>query len=1160
MLNGVIRLALRYRGLVLLLALVVMVYGSYLATTMPIDVFPDLDRPRVVLLTECPGLSPEEVESLVAQPIETAILGAPGVQAVRSQSSQGLAVTYVEFGWQTDVRYARQIVQERLTAVGGTLPPGIRPLMTPPSSIMGQIMHVGLSRQKGPDGGVLAAVGRTGLMAERVEKDGPPALAVWRPKDRHDPKTWERVPVENPAWDAAGSGRTATFAYKGRQHAVTFRTAEEQRMDLRTVADWVIRPRLLKEQGVAEVIVLGGDRKQYQVLVNPDKLLEYGVTIQDVDRAIGENNLNASGGFTEEGQVERPVRVIARLGPQPAKVLDDLRKVAVKADGDRPVLLGQVATVTEGPAPKRGDAGIDGADAVVITVVKQPHADTRALTDKVKAAVREVEAALPADYVANTELFQLKDFIDRGVYYVGEALVIGAVLVVIILFLFLLNFRTTFITLTAIPLSLVVTTLVFRVVGTLTGTELSINVMTLGGIAVAMGELVDDAIVDVENIFRRLRENSVLPAPRPAIVVIYEASREVRSAIVFGTAVVVLAFLPLFALSGVEGRLFVPLGLAYIVSILASLVVSLTVTPVLSYYLLPQSKAAHGDRDGFLLRGLKWMAGFLIRFSMKYAGLLLLLTWLVVGYCGWRLSTLGSDFLPKFDEGSIQINVTLPAGSSLKASGEAAVLIDAKLKAMQQSPANPDGPIRHYVRRTGRAELDEHAEPVGRSEYILAMNPESGRSREEMLETLLRELREEVPGVDFEAEQPMAHLISHMLSGVTAQIAIKVYGDDLDQLQKLATQVKAAISDVPGVTPPVIDPQETVDELHVVLRPDDLARYGLSREYVAKFIETAMKGEVVSQVLEGQRRFDLVVKLNAAYRTDYHRLGELRIDLPSPARGPASLTDGTGTGMVPRQVRLKDVADLPDAAGGPNQINRENVRRRAVIRCNTQGRDLAGVVADIEQRVKTRVPMPEGYFVEYGGQFEAQRSATVLISVLALVSVAGVFVVLYLLYPSVRVSLQILNAVPTAFIGGVIALILTNQTLTVASLVGFVSLGGIAVRNGILLVTHYFHLMKEDGLPFSKETVLRGSLERLAPVLMTALTAGIGLIPLVVGGKKPGLEILYPVSTVILGGLVTSTFCEFLIHPGLFWKFSGKDAERLARTDAASDELAGARG
>ena len=709
MLNSVIRLSLQYRGLVVLLALVVLVYGGYLSTTLPIDVFPDLDRPRVVLLTESPGLSPEEVESLVAQPIETAILGAPGVEAVRSQSSQGLAVTYVEFDWKTDVRYARQIVQERLTAVSGTMPPGIRPLMTPPSSIMGQILHVGLTRQSGPLGGDLAAVGRTGLLAERIETDGKATLSVWRPKDRHDPSTWERIPVEESRIDRLA----ASFRWKGQTYAVTFRTPAERRMDLRTTADWVIRPRLLKEQGVAEVIVLGGDRKQYQVLVDPDKMLELGVTLQDVDRAIQENNLNASGGFTEEGQAERPVRVIGRLGPIPAKVLDDLRKVPVKSNAARPMLLGQVATIEEGPAPKRGDAGVDGNDAVVITVVKQPHADTRAVTDQVKAAVRDAESALPADIVVNTDLFQLKDFIDRGVYYVGEALVIGAGLVVVILFLFLLNFRTTFITLTAIPLSLVVTTLVFRLIGLLTGTELSINVMTLGGIAVAMGELVDDAIVDVENIFRRLRENAALATPRPALVVIYDASIEIRSAIVFGTAVVVLAFLPLFALSGVEGRLFVPLGLAYIVSILASLVVSLTVTPVLSYYLLAGSRAARGHGDGILLRVLKWFASYLIRFSMSFAAFLLLLTWLVVGYCGWRLTTIGADFLPKFDEGSIQINVTLPVGSSLRASNDAAELIDRKLRTMQKSPANPNADIRHFVRRTGRAELDEHAAPVG---------------------------------------------------------------------------------------------------------------------------------------------------------------------------------------------------------------------------------------------------------------------------------------------------------------------------------------------------------------------------------------------------------------------------------------------------------------
>ncbi|WP_020471848.1 efflux RND transporter permease subunit [Zavarzinella formosa] len=1064
MLTALIRLSLHHRFPIMMLALVAIGYGTYLSTTMPIDVFPDLDRPRVVLLTECPGLSPEEVEATVSVPIETAMLGAQGVQAVRSQASQGLVVTFVEFGWETEVRYARQIVQERLTAIAGTLPPNIRPLMTPPSSIMGQIMMVGIS---------------------------------WDPAD---------PPKSDPA---------------------------ARRRELRTIADWVIRPRLLKEQGIAEVIVMGGDVKQYQILVNPEKLQEYGVTLQEVDLAIRENNLNASGGFTEEGPVERSVRVIARLGPEPAKVLADLRMIPVKNDGRRNVLLGQVAAVEEGPAPKRGDAGIDGEAGVIITVVKQPHADTRAVTDRVVAAMHDAKASLPKSLVVTTDLFQLKSFIDRGIYYVGEALVIGAILVVFILFLFLMNFRTTLITLTAIPLSLVVTVIVFRLIGMITGQELSVNVMTLGGIAVAMGELVDDAIVDVENIFRRLRENNALDQPKPALTVIFEASREVRSAIVFGTAVVILAFMPLFALSGVEGRLFIPLGLAYIVSILASLLVSLTVTPVLSSFLLPNSRAAHGEHDGLLLRGLKAVAGRLIRFSMNWPGLLLIFTWVAVGVAAWKFESLGKDFLPKFDEGSIQVNMTLPAGSSLRGSTDAAALVDAKLRRFQKTPENPKGDILHFVRRTGRAERDEHAEPVGRSEYILSMNPLSGRPRDEMLAVLLKELREEVPGVDFEAEQPLAHLISHMISGVTAQIAVKVYGDDLEQLRQLATRISRSMANVPGVTPPVVDPQEIVDELHIVLRPEDLAQYGLSRSYVAAFVETAMKGEVISQVLEGQRRFDLVVKLQAAERTDYRRLRELRIDLPGN-RG---------------QIRLADVADLPEGAGGPNQINRENVRRRAVIRCNVSQGDLAGVVAEIERRVKTEVPMPEGYFVEYGGQFEAQRSASARLLILALVSLAGIFAVLWLLCPSVPITLQILNAIPTAFIGGVLALVLTRQTLTVAALVGFVSLGGIAVRNGILLVTHYLHLMKEEGAAFGKETVLRGSLERLAPVLMTALTAGIGLVPIVVSGNKPGLEILYPVATVILGGLVTSTFCEFLIHPGLFWRFGGRDAERLVRSN-----------
>lgn len=1137
MLNAVIRLALTHRTLVLAACVVALVYGGYLSTTMPIDVFPDLDRPRVVILTECPGLSPEEIESLVTQPIETALLGASGVEAVRSQSSQGMNVIYVEFSWKTDVRYARQVVAERMAVV--TLPPGIKPQMTPPASIMGQIMHVGIHRRKGPQGGDLAAVGQTGLMAERTGSGEKYALTLWRPVDRNHPENWERVETQNPTWDGETPGRTATFLQGGRSHAVTFRTSLEERMELRTTADWLVRPRLLRLSGIAEVIVMGGDKKQYQVLVDPNRLQEYNVSLQEVEAAITANNLNASGGFIEEGQTERPVRVIGRLGPLPGKVVADLLKVVVKVNPDRAVLLGHVATVEEGPAPKRGDSSIDGSPGVILNIVKQPHSDTRKLTDDVKAALKESEAALLADVVVNTDLFQLKKFIDRGVYYVEEALVIGAVLVVIVLFLFLLNIRTTFITLTAIPLSLVVTTLVFRLIGMITGQELSINVMTLGGIAVAMGELVDDAIVDVENIYRRLGENNARPDPQPALVVVYQASREIRSAIVFGTAVVIFAFLPLFALSGVEGRLFVPLGIAYIVSILASLVVSLTVTPVLSYYLLGRSKHSHANGDGLLVRVLKWTAGFLIRFSMRRAGLLLLLTWAVVGYCGWRLSTIGADFLPKFDEGSVQVNVGLPGGSSLKASNQTAVLIDARLMTMQKTPENPNGPILHFARRTGRAELDEHAEPVNVGEYILTMNPDAGVRRDEFLKSLLADLRAAAPGVEIETEQPLSHLISHMMSGVRSQIAIVIYGDDLDKLRELAGLVRDVVAEVPGVTPPIIDPQERVDEVHVVLRPDDLAYFGLSRAYVAEFVQTALKGEAVSVVLEGQRRFDLIVKLKEPYRSDAYKLGELRLDLPND-RG---------------QIRLREVADFPTDASGPNLVNRENVRRKQVVRCNVSGRDLESTVVEIERKVRGKVKMPEGYFVEFGGQFEAQRSATRLIAVLAAVSLAGIFLVLMTLYPSMRITLQILNAIPTAFIGGVLALVITQQTLTVASLVGFVSLGGIAVRNGILLVTHYFHLMKEEGQSFSKETVLRGSLERLAPVLMTALTAGIGLIPLVIGGKKPGLEILYPVATVILGGLLTSTFCEFLIHPGLFWKFSGKDAQRLTKSEGSDEEL-----
>jgi len=1142
MLNALIRFSLRYRILIVVLSVTLMIYGSYLATTLPIDVFPDLDRPRVVILTECPGLATEEVETMVTQPIEISLLGASGVQAVRSQSTAGLNVVYVEFDWTTDVRAARQTVQERLGTLTGILPENIRPQMTPTASIMGQIVIGGMYRQLGPEGGQLVPIENAGLMAEMIEaKDTDPQVLAWKPTERNRPASWERVQVQNVEWlkrDERQRDRKVIVYIDGAAHELTIPNPLEQEMALRTLADWVIRPRLLKIPGIAEVFTQGGERKQYQILVDPEALLEHDVSLQAVERALTESNINTSGGFAVQGESERPIRIIGRLGPNEQRVLADLRKVPVKLNPLRPVLLGDVAEVTEGPQFKRGDGSVNGRPGVVFTIAKQPHIDTRALTDEIDAALEEVEESLPADIVINSDLFRLKSFIDRGIFNVGEALVIGAVLVVIVLFLFLLNLRTTFITLTAIPLSLVITTLVFRVLSHLTGTQLSINVMTLGGIAVAMGELVDDAIVDVENIFRRLRENNSLTQPLPAIRVVYEASKEIRSAIVFGTIVVILVFLPLFALSGVEGRLFAPLAVAYITSILASLLVSLTVTPVLSYYLLPQSRAAHREGDGPLLRTLKAIASPLIRISMAWPGFLLLLTWVMVGFAALQLTQLGRDFLPPFDEGSILVNVTLPPGSSLDASNQVSRLIDAKFRERQRSASNPDGEILHFVRRTGRAEMDEHAAPVNAGEYILSMNAAAEHSRDEVIHELLRSLREEVPGVDIEVEQPLAHLISHMVSGVYAQIAIKVVGDDLDTLLGAAERIKSAIADVPGVTPPVVEPVQQTEELHIELRSDDLAKYGLTRAYVARVMQTALQGDVVSQVLEGQRRFDLLVRLEDASRTDYTSLGRLRIELPGD-RG---------------QVELLELADIYSSVG-PNAVNRENARRRIVIRCNTQDRDLASAVAEIQARVSSQVTLPEGYFVEYGGQFESQQHATRLIGILAAVSGVGMFVVLMILFPSVRIVGQILNALPTAFIGGVLALALTNQTLTVASLVGFISLGGIAVRNGILLVTHYFHLMREEGEAFTEAMVLRGSLERLAPVLMTALTAGIGLAPLVVGGQEPGREILYPVATVILGGLITSTFCEFLIHPGLFWRFSGKDAERLVREGGAEDEL-----
>ena len=750
-----------------------------------------------------------------------------------------------------------------------------------------------------------------------------------------------------------------------------------------------------------------------------------------------------------------------------------------------------------------------------------------------------------------------------------EALRDGAILVLIILFLFLMNFRTTFITLTAIPLSIVITGLVFHFFG------LSINVMTLGGLAVAMGELVDDAVVDIENVFRRLHLNARLPQPKPALDVIYHASIEVRACIVFGTMLVILVFMPLFALSGIEGRLFAPLGVAYIVSILASLLVSLTVTPVLASLLLTRQierqakRAAPGgdshSHDSFFLKFLKRAVTPVIHLSMSRVGLTAILSTVVAGFvvAGVLVVSLGSDFLPAFDEGAAQINVVLPPGSALETSNRVSAMVDAGLRRHMFSPnasgvgasesqtstsahavgvaakrrsqdeATRHGLVKAFIRRSGRAEMDEHAEGVNITEYIVTLNPDSGLSRREALATLRREL-DEIPGIQYEVEQPLSHLISHMLSGVSAQIAIKVFGEDLDVLRQKANEIKAAISGIPGLAPPVVEPQTLIPQLRIELDRGQLARYGLTPGEVNRHVETALNGRVVSTILDGSRTFDLVVRLDDEHRTEVDAISRLIVDLPTGGRIP-----------------LSAVARIYDGAG-PNTISHERTKRRITIRGNTTDRDLGSVVADIQRAVKADVKLPEGYFVEYGGQFQAQQEATQLIAILSLVSLAGVFLVLYTQFPSVRIVFQIMFALPIAFVGGVIALWLTHQTLTVAALVGFISLGGIAARNGILLVAHYLHLMKEEGEAFTAAMVLRGSLERLAPVLMTALTAGIGLVPLVLGGQQPGKEILYPVATVILGGLITSTVCEYVVHPGLFWNFSGSAAKRLTTRDEAN--------
>jgi CzcA family heavy metal efflux pump len=1032
MLDVVIKWSLQNRLLVVAIAALTLAWGTYIALQLPVDVFPDLNKPTVTILTEAPGLAPEEVETLVTVPIETVLNGAPGVTRVRSQSGIGLSVITVEFDWGTDLYRNRQLVSEKLQLAREQLPAGVTPVMGPVASIMGEIMLISVRSRDGST----------------------------------DP------------------------------------------MELRSLADWTIRPRLMAIPGIAQVINIGGEVKQYQVLVSPAKLTQFGLTIEDIARAMERANLNTTGGFINAQSQEFLVRNLAR-----AYTVEDLKKTAVAYRNGASVLLGEVAQVKEGPRVKRGDAGTNGAPAVIMSVQKQPGASTIELTEKVDSAIREIQATLPPDIEVNPRLFRQANFIQASITNVIEALRDGAILVTIVLFLFLLNLRTTAITLTAIPLSFIVTFLVFRAFG------VSINTMTLGGLAVAIGELVDDSIVDVENIFRRLRENRASPNPKPALRVIYEASLEIRSSIVYATFIVALVFVPLFALTGIEGRLLAPLGLAYITSLIASLVVSLTVTPVLASYLLPQMKVMRHGRESFLVRFLKRWDERLLRHTLRHPNVVMAGAGALLALALATLPFVGTSFLPEFNEGTLTVNVLAEPGISLEESDRIGRIAERLVMEVPEVVA--------VGRRTGRAEMDEHAEGVHYTEIDVDLR-RSERPRDEILRDIRQRLAT-IPGVTVNVGQPISHRLDHLQSGVRAQIAIKLFGDDLATLRDKAEEIANVVGTVEGATDVQIEKQVLIPQVRFAIDREAAARYGLPPGQIAETLEMALNGRKVSEIVDAQRRYDLVIRFDDEARASLDALRNVTVDTPQGTQIPVSA--------------VARIENLP----GPNQILRENAQRRIVVSANVAGRDLGSVVRDIQERVRRQVQLPPGYFIEYGGQFEAQREATRKLTLLSLFSVVAIFFLLIKALGDWRSALQVMINIPLALIGAIFAMLLAGGVFSVATLVGFISLIGITSRNGIMMISHYIHLMREEGEDFTERMIIRGSLERLVPVMMTALTAGLSLIPFILAADAPGKEILHPLAVVVLGGILTATLLDQLVTPAVFYKFGRPIAERVIR-------------
>ena len=1036
MLNSIIRFSLNNRVVVIVISLALLIYGGWITANLPVDVFPDLNRPVVTVITESHGLAPEEVETLVTLPIETSLNGTPGVSRIRSSSGIGISIIYVEFDWGTEIFKNRQLVQERLQLAKERLPEGLSPIMGPVSSIMGEIQFVGLVS---PDDSV------------------------------------------NP-------------------------------MDLRSTADWLVRPRLMTIPGISQVVVMGGELKQYQILVSSEKLQSKQISMEDLKHALAEISENTTGGFIDIDDKEFLIRPLARV-----ESLEDIENSAIGMHLGQPVFVKDIAEVKLGAKFKRGEGSINGKHSVIMTIQKQPGASTIELTNKIDVMLNDLKKTLPKGIQVQSDLFKQSRFIEASIGNVEEALRDGAIMVAIILFLFLLNIRTTAITLISIPLSLVMTFIIFKIFG------LSINTMTLGGLAIAIGELVDDAIVDVENVFRRLKENRAAEKPKNALTVIYHASSEVRNSIVFSTIIVVLVFIPLFALSGIEGKLFAPLGLAYIISLLASLVVSLTVTPVLCYYFISKSKVLEHKHDGPLVRKLKaWDEKLLHKTIHHPKAIMAFCGMLLIGSLA-LLPLMGQNFLPAFNEGTATIGVAAFPGISLKASDELGTKIEKAILSVPETKST--------IRRTGRAEMDEHAEGVHWSEIDVDFK-EGGRERSIVLNDVRKKI-EAVGDVYVNIGQPISHRLDHLLSGVRAQIAIKVFGPDLTELRRLGLQIEKTLKGIDGVVDLQLEQIVLIPQLKILVDREETGRFGIGPGGLADTLEMALNGEAVTQMIEQQRLFDIYMRLDDTSRAN-----------PEAINSTILRTRPNG-----EKIRVSDVAEVYEGTG-PNMVNRENLQRRIVISANSQGRDLGSLIKEIQTKINAEVKLPESYFIEYGGQFESQEKASKLIFFLGLLSLLGVFFVLYVHFKSVALTLQIMLNVPLALIGSIIAIYLTERELSVATMIAFITLCGIATRNGIMMISHYIHLMKEEGETFSEHMIIRGSLERLVPVLMTALSAVLALTPLVFAKGEPGKEILYPVAVVIIGGLLSSTLLDIFVTPALFFKFGKRSMDKLLNSSA----------